>query len=621
MENNMRDVIELLGDSSSESVVCLSSSSESENDQNASRPNAPGSRQPPRVIEARGNNDGGSAICLDISDDSDNNGGDNPANIQQQRPERANVQDAASGDETSATSANHGDHASSVICLSSDSSDDSDILSVHTHYELSSGDELIEDISVIHVSDSSSSSEDDEVDDGDDLEHVGYGETVEIPKGDAGYEKMGPRKTPYMGKLSGNSRVARRKRQRDYADEQSPATKRRARPAIGFDELGMPLAPCRTCSKLFSKQNIKDHEDTCGEEPDEASSAAVAQSGTDAEKHPLFSKQNIKGHEATCGEEPGEASSLAAAQSGSDAENHPLETVDTPHSSRSTASILTSPFGKIVADSSSSWGKKKTSASKEESRLRSGSRLSLSQEDEDRNETIKNALLKVQEEGDKMKAERLRNALRAKNEMLCAAKANTSPSKDHPLLRYVEGDALDSTHLQEVDHPLPEDKVATIYLRKNFGEFGDDSTANIDEGENAVNNSQSEGVQKTDRQRPGYEEDERIKKIKTVLQRLWSLIIIDPSEVYEHLAALLHEDVSVVENVAEELKKIEPPKKKLGPYDTVMSSFQELLCARCFRYDCGLHGLAEPYSSDLAAEVAMKKEESGFWKVSEICLE
>jgi hypothetical protein len=576
MENNKQDVIELLGDSC-ESVVCLSSSSESENDQNASRPNAPGSRQPPRVIEARGNNDSGSVICLDMSDDSDNNGGDNPANIQQQRPERANVQDAASGDETSATSANHGDHMSSIICLSSD---DSDILSVHTHYELSSGDELIDDVSVIHVSDSSSSSEDDEEDDGDDLEHVGHGETVEIPKGDAGYKKMGPRKTPYMGKLSGNFGVARIKRQRDYADEQSPATKRRARPAIGFDDLGMPLAPCRTCSKLFSKQKIKDHEATCGEEPDEASSAAAAQSGTDAEKHPL-------------------------------------ETVDTPHSSKSRASILTPPFGKIVADSSSSWGKKKTSASKEESRRRSRKRLYLAQEDEDWNETIKNALLKVQEEGGKMKAGRLRNALRAKNEMLCAVKDNTSPSKDHPLLRYVGGDALDSTHLQEVDHPLPEDKVATIYLQNNFGEFGDDSIANLDEGDNAVNNSQSEGVQKTDRRRPGYEKDERIKKIKAVVQRLWSLILIDPSEVYEHLAALLHEDVSVVENVAEELKKTEPPKKKLGPYETVMSSFQELLCARCFRYDCGLHGLAEHYSSDLAAEVAMKKEESGFWKVSE----
>jgi hypothetical protein len=185
------------------------------------------------------------------------------------------------------------------------------------------------------------------------------------------------------------------------------------------------------------------------------------------------------------------------------------------------------------------------------------------------------------------------------------------------LLQYVEGDVLDSTHLQEADHPLPEDNVATLYLKKNFGEFDDDSTANLHEGENAVNNSQSEGVQKTERRRPGYEEDETIKTIKAVLQRLSSKILIDPSEVYEQLAALLDKDVSVVEKVAEELKKTEPSRKKLGPYDTVMESFRDLLCTRCFIYDCGLHGLAEHYSSDLAAEVAMKKEESGFWKVSE----
>lgn len=569
MSDNNRDVIELLDDSSSsDGSACMLSSGESDSDRSLPVPDGIGSWHPSRHRQALGNSSKGAATRTHST------GRNQQTSNQPNWWAGARHQAAASPGAKQSYAAIEGATADSAIYLNSDGSDS---LSVHTHVELSSGDEVLDDVSVINVSEYWSSSEDD----------------AEIAKDEiiadhqkpiarkAEYDKIGPRKTPHMGTLSGNFAVATSKRGRDKEDDHGPPTKRRPRPAIGFDDHGMPLAPCRICSKLLSKEIVRDHETMCGDRAYEAAEA-TAQSATEATAYTAD------------------------------------ETVSAPKVLGSPL-LLVSARNERIADLSFSLRESRAGTLETESRRAT---KSDSREREGWKHLVQKTMLAVQEDEAKMKAETLRIALQTKNEMLLATKDRMSKRKLQPVLRYVKGESLDPAHLYEADHPLPEDKVATVFLQSNFGEFGDDSKSNLNADEHAVRRSPYVVDGETsNRGRPRYKAEERINRVKSVLQRLWTLVLVGPSVVFAHLSELLNEDIACVEKVADGLRKTGPEKRNLGTYDAAMSSFRELLCTRCCRYDCGLHGLADEYSSCLAAEVAMKKEESGFWKVSGQCLE
>eukprot|EP00980_Cylindrotheca_fusiformis_P028380 scaffold22596_cov131-Cylindrotheca_fusiformis.AAC.9 len=430
-----QEVIELLDDSASDSVEFLSSRNN----------NDAGSQHPPRVLLV--NNPSSTVAGLPSSFGSTDHGV-----VNQNKGQHG----AASNQASTNVRKEGSSKDAAFVCLSSD---DSDILSIHTHVMLSSGDEVIEDVSVIQIStDSSSFSDDDE-----------ESEDKSIPGRSEIRAKMGPRKTPFLGKLPRSITVAGAKRGRDFIAHESPHTKRSARSAIGFDPPGVPLVSCQNCSRLFSKGTIGDHEIICGKKRPPEETHSVAQ---------------------VAGYPPDKIGSVSRLPTPRDDMSH-----------RELAPL----------------------------------------EEEQWKQNIQSALLQTQEEDDKKRAEILREGLRSKNEMLLSSKPKRF-ELNQCLSAPVDSIMLDSALLKEPDHPVPEDNVTTIFLQKNFGEFGDEAKSSI-EKEQSNNNS-----------------------------------------------------------------------KETVTYESVMSSFQEMLCTRCLIYDCGLHGSVNPYSSDLAAEVAMKKEKSGFWK-------
>eukprot|EP00980_Cylindrotheca_fusiformis_P018721 scaffold6238_cov106-Cylindrotheca_fusiformis.AAC.7 len=523
-----RTTVELLDDSSSSSVELLGSSNDGGN---TLRCNEATSR-----LLIVNNTSCATAVLPSVGRQNDDAVNQNNG---QPRLETLDFQSVASRDEASTEVRNKGNGKNCAICLSSD---DSDILSVHTHVLLSSGDDRSREES-------------------EGISASGQKET--IPTAEVEIVKMGPRKTPFLGTLPGSIAIAGTKRGQKCSDNKSPPTKR-ARSATGFDHFGAPLG--QICFRTFRRETISDHEAICGNRPLEAPTNEEAHSVAEIAGCP------------------------------------PLETVATPSSLISTSQI---PSRKD--DNNATISTIPSNADR-------GPKKVALLEDERWKQNIQTTLQQIQVENAKKKAEILREALCSKNVMLLASKPRRFEI-ENCLPKHVEIVNLDSELIKEADHPLPQDNVTPIFLKESFGEFGEESKPNIEEESGAA----GLGL----RCRPKYIDDERNGEIRAVLQRQQDIVRSNPTAVAEHLAMLLREDGTFVkESVAEVDTKSQAETKKSVPYDTVMSSFRELLCTRCMLYDCGLHGLTNAYSSELAAEVAMKKEESGFWKEStpSICL-
>lgn len=50
------------------------------------------------------------------------------------------------------------------------------------------------------------------------------------------------------------------------------------------------------------------------------------------------------------------------------------------------------------------------------------------------------------------------------------------------------------------------------------------------------------------------------------------------------------------------------------PYESIMDSYRDLLCRRCFTYDCNIHGNLPKANLRLLGELAVQKELDGHWK-------
>jgi len=50
------------------------------------------------------------------------------------------------------------------------------------------------------------------------------------------------------------------------------------------------------------------------------------------------------------------------------------------------------------------------------------------------------------------------------------------------------------------------------------------------------------------------------------------------------------------------------------PYESIMDSYRDLLCRRCFTYDCNIHGNLPKANLRLSGELAVQKELDGHWK-------
>ena len=50
------------------------------------------------------------------------------------------------------------------------------------------------------------------------------------------------------------------------------------------------------------------------------------------------------------------------------------------------------------------------------------------------------------------------------------------------------------------------------------------------------------------------------------------------------------------------------------PYESIMDSYRDLLCRRCFTYDCNLHGNLPKADLNLLGELAVQKKLDGHWK-------
>lgn len=112
---------------------------------------------------------------------------------------------------------------------------------------------------------------------------------------------------------------------------------------------------------------------------------------------------------------------------------------------------------------------------------------------------------------------------------------------------------------------------------------------------------------------PRYIFDERIKATEEIVSLLLARQLSVPKYVGDYIAILMRLPVQAVDAI---LTKFENQKTRNDDELSEIVPLESLFCPRCQIYGCTIHGLvdAQNYCYGTAQEVAMRKEESGFWQ-------
>ncbi len=239
----------------------------------------------------------------------------------------------------------------------------------------------------------------------------------------------------------------------------------------------------------------------------------------------------------------------------------------------------------------------------------------------------------------------LKKMIMAKNQMLQYGKPRRlQPLPDYRRLPDIDGEILDSSYLRQEDHPLPTDAHHTIFVRKHFSSLGTEKEDDDDEDVNpsapspcispaleveSWDDAEEVGEQLSPSNKQYadkiaefrtvrialYEEDELDQEIDEVL-KLFKHSKHNRQGVHEYLAILLQVETQRVTKRWEKANgATEPRRQHDTQYEEAMSSFRDLFCRRCLIFDCNLHGLQDDYPPEIQLELAIRLENSGYWKV------
>lgn len=269
-------------------------------------------------------------------------------------------------------------------------------------------------------------------------------------------------------------------------------------------------------------------------------------------------------------------------------------------------------------------------------------------------EHVESVLRTVRQERMESTQTRLRQMLKEKNARLQGKHDIRRSGITYGRLPRGESQPFDESLLRARDFPIPIDTHHTVFLRKNFSSLNVDENSS-DEGDSSVeissprrplqsrgkNSAESDPNQEDtlerlrkqispsqqkhvkaisefllpDRIGTGYEEAEVDTDIDNVLARLRQ-DGLDGDEAHEHLAVILQEGLNRIKRRwAKTRGTTEPRRQHSTVYEDVMSSFRDLFCRRCFMFDCNLHGLPDDFNPAIQSEMAVRFDNSGFFKV------
>ena len=193
---------------------------------------------------------------------------------------------------------------------------------------------------------------------------------------------------------------------------------------------------------------------------------------------------------------------------------------------------------------------------------------------------------------------------------------------------------LPAVPLEGAHEPLPP-FTSTMFLKTHYATederdlsyvpyFGDDDREDV-----VSDLYNTEGREKMMEVGPEYQEraansviDETLRTIEIRLCGLAYRAELR-KRIHRALATLLEQDVERIDHRYSLLHHPPPPSpaaaavskpESLSPYLSVMDSYRQCFCRRCFSYDCNMHGNLQKPDLQLQGELAVQKEVDGYWK-------